>query len=284
MYRLKLLFNLLTIFSPFLVLAQENLIIEGKIETNTKSTLAYVNIGVIGTSTGTVSAPDGTFQLYLKEGINEEQIVRFSYIGYQSKDFTIASLRLLKNSIILDPTAIDLQTVEVLPDFKQAKWIGHKKTKAITVTNLAISNKPNQNLGAAIGRKFRLGKKTTQLKQFRFFLSYNDFDAVRFRVSIYTIKNGKPGELLNTQEILTELLPQQREWITVDLSPYKIIAKGKIVVAIDWVYHSEKGKYLQLPLTIPAIGASHYYRFGSQNKWKRFRGMSTAMELEIETQ
>ena len=33
------------------------------------------------------------------------------------------------------------------------------------------------------------------------------------------------------------------------------------------------------PLT--PIGATHYYRYGSQNKWKRFRGMSTAMQLEI---
>ncbi len=281
MYRLKLFFNLLTIFSPFLVLAQESLLIEGKTATANGQTLAYVNIGVLGTSIGTVSAPDGTFKLYLKEGINEEQIVRFSHVGYESKDFTIASLRLLQTSIVLEPAAIDLQMVEVLPDFKQKKWIGHKKTKAVTVTNFAISNKPNQNLGAAIGRKFRLGKQATQLKQFRFFLSYNDFDTVRFRVNIYTLKNGKPSKLVNTQEIVTELLPQQRDWVTVDLDPYKIITKGTIAVSIDWIYHSEKGKYLQLPLTIPAIGTTHYYRFGSQNKWKRFMGMSTAMELEI---
>jgi len=159
MYSFKMLFNLLTIFSSFLVMAQENLIIEGKLETNKKKTVAYVNIGVIGTSIGTVSAPDGTFQLYLKEGMNEEQIVRFSHLGYQSKDFTIASLRLLQRSIILEPAAIDLQMVEVLPDFKETKWIGHKKEKGITATNLAISSKPNQNLGAAIGRKFRLGKQ-----------------------------------------------------------------------------------------------------------------------------
>ena len=281
MYRLKFLFNLLTLVSPFLALTQENLIIEGKITTTNKNTLAYVNIGVIGTSIGTVSAPDGTFQLYLKEGINEDQIVRFSHLGYQSKDFTIASLRLLQRSILLKPAAIDLQIVEILPDFKENKLIGHKKIKGITSTNLAISSKPNQNLGAAIGRKFRLGKQATQLNQFRFFIGYNDFDRVRFRINIYRIKNGKPAHVINTQEIFVELLPQQREWITVDLSPYKIITKGKIAVAVDWIYHSEKGKYLRLPITIPAVGATHYYRFGSQNKWKRFIGMSTAMELEI---
>ena len=281
MYRLKMFFHLLTIFSPFLALAQENLIIEGKTASHNKNALAYVNIGVIGTSIGTVSGPDGTFQLYLKEGINEEQIVRFSHLGYQSKDFTIASLRLLQTSIILESAAIDLQLVEVLPDFKETKWIGHRKEKTITSTNFAISNQPNQNLGAAIGRKFRLGKQATQLKQFRFFLSYNDFDTVRFRVNIYRVKNSKPTQLLNAQEILIELLPQQQEWITIDLSSYKIITKGTIAVTIDWVYHSKKGKYLRLPITIPAIGATHLYRFGSQNKWKRFRGMSTAMELEI---
>jgi hypothetical protein len=48
---------------------------------------------------------------------------------------------------------------------------------------------------------------------------------------------------------------------------------------LEWIYHSEKGGTLSLPMNIPAMG-THFYKYGSQNQWKRFLGMSTAMYLE----
>lgn len=273
----------MALLTPLLLSAQENLVIKAQlIDQQNKQALAYVTIGIIGTSIGTVSAPDGSFELYVKEGIHEEQIVRFSHLGYISKDFTLASLHLLQDSLIqLSKVAITLETVEVRPIGNTSKLIGHKKTKPQMVTNFAISKKPNQNLGAAIGKKFKLGKQTVFLKNFRFFVAATDFDTVRFTVQLYSMINGKPGQLLHRQEILTEITELGKGWVSVDLSPYQIFAKGKIIATITWVYHSQKGKFLQLPLTLPAIGSTHYYRYGSQNRWKRFRGMSTAMQLEV---
>lgn len=279
----SIIFSYILLFIPLWSFAQAETIIEAQlVDPQNKQALAYVNIGIIGTSIGTVSAVDGTFKLYLPKEIAQEQIVRFSYIGYETKDYTIASLQHLTDSIIyLNKEPVILQTVEVRPLGTTSKVIGNKRTKPRMVTNFSISKQPNQNLGAAIGRKFKLGKKTTFLKNFRFFVAANDFETIRFSVNIYSTTKGKPDQLIHTQNIVTELQQHSRGWVNVDLSPYNIYTSGTIIAAITWIHHSPKGQYLQLPLTLPAIGATHYYRYGSQNKWKRFRGMSTAMQLEI---
>ncbi len=99
-------------------------------------------------------------------------------MGYASKDYTIASLRLLNGATIqLKKTGITLKTVEVRPDLLTAKVIRHQKTKTGRATNFSISKKPNQNLGAAIGRRFNI-KKMSQLTEFKFYIGYlNNFDA-----------------------------------------------------------------------------------------------------------
>ena len=56
--------------------------------------------------------------------------------------------------------------------------------------------------------------------------------------------------------------------------------RDSVIVAVEWIEHSKKGKILRLPITMPAIG-THFYKYGSQDKWKRFRGMSTAMVLTV---
>ncbi len=278
----KLVFNILTFLSPLLLTAQEEFVIKGKVldEENT-TTLAYVNIGIVGTSLGTISDINGAFDLYLKAGVDEEQIVRFSYLGYESKDYTIASLRLLNGKAInLNKTGITLKTVEVRPDLLETKVIGHEKTSPSRVTNFSISKKPNQNLGAAIGRRFNIGKKASQLSEFKFYVGGNNFDTIRFRVNIYNIKNGRPNQLINQEQIITTLISHSKGWATVDLAPYQVFVKEDVIVAVEWIEHSQKGRVLQLPITMPAF-ATHYYKYGSQDKWKRFRGMSTAMVLTV---
>lgn len=278
----KLVLNIFTFLTPLLLTAQEELVIKGKVLDQENTTaLAYVNIGIVGTSLGTISDINGAYELYLKSDVDEEQIVRFSYLGYESKDYTIASLRLLAGKAIeLNKTGITLKTVEVRPDLLKAKVIGHEKTKTSRMTNFSISKKPNQNLGAAIGRRFNIGKKTSQLDTFKFYVGGNNFDTIRFRVNIYNIKNGRPNQLINQEQIITTLISHAKGWATVDLAPYQLFVKEDVIVALEWIEHSKKGRVLQLPITIPAF-ATHFYKYGSQDKWKRFRGMSTAMVLTV---
>jgi hypothetical protein len=61
-------------------------IIKGVIkDVESKSFLQYVTIGISNKSIGTVSSFDGKFSLKLNESINENDLVTFSYVGYQTK-------------------------------------------------------------------------------------------------------------------------------------------------------------------------------------------------------
>jgi membrane protease YdiL (CAAX protease family) len=269
--------------SPIFAAAQNERVLAGKVTDEHGHELAYVNIGVLGTSVGTVSGLDGSFQLFLSASVGDGDSLRFSAIGHESLTWSVAGyLAALGGSsatIALPAATTELPTVEVRPRFAKRKTIGLSRSKFRTAVHFAISDKPNQNLGAEIGRKFNLPKGQVQLDSVRFFVSQNNFDTVRLRVNVYQL-DGRPSENLLNENIVVELKPQQRGWVKVDLQPYNLVVNEDVVVAVEWIYHGGKGKSLSLPIGMLA-GAVHFYKYGSQGRWKKFPGMSSAMELVV---
>jgi len=82
------------------------------------------------------------------------------------------------------------------------------------------------------------------------------------------------------KNVFIELKGKKTGWLEVDLSKYNIIVNQDIVVSVEWVAKTGSGKKLSMPIMIPTMN-THYYKFGSQNKWRKFKSMSTPMELEI---
>jgi len=98
--------------------------------------------------------------------------------------------------------------------------------------------------------------------------------------NVYHLKKRKPRKNILSQNIILEVVGKKSGWIEVDLMPYQIMTNRSVIVGVEWIGHSKNGKYLTLPITIPSIGSVHFYKYGSQNKWKRFDMMSSCMELE----
>lgn len=243
--------------------------------------LPYVSIGVIGTTYGTVSSLQGEFELFLPETIQPTDSIRFSSIGFAS--YTLSIGEAISNTplrLALQAINLELPEVVVKPAFTKYETIGNNNTDAGTVTNLAIRNRPNQNLGSEVGRKFR-AKKPAFLEKFRFYIAQNNFDTLRFRINIYKLKNGKPAENILQENIIVEIVQHQKGWVAVDLSAYQIQVSDAFAVSAEWVYASNKGTQLGFPITIPAIGATHFYKYGSQNTWKKFAQMSACMEMTL---
>ena len=185
---------ILSIFPVFLFSQNEHIIV-GQVTDESGIPLPYVNIGVVGTTTGTVSGLNGHFQLFFPDAIENNGTLRFSMIGHENRSFPLTDfLKKNKGEVIIKLPSVttNLNEVIVRPRFTKRKTLGMKRSRVSRVTNFAISKKPNQNLGAEIGRKFRLPGKKTTLDTFRFFVAQNNFDTVRFRLNIYSLKNGKP--------------------------------------------------------------------------------------------
>ena len=268
------------IFSQNQFFAQSNSV-RGTIFNEKNEPLSYVNIGIIGTSLGTVSDEKGDFKLYFDETIAENDTVRFSSIGFSTQDFSINKLRGNEDfNLEMKISNNTFTEVVVLPGFEKTKTKGNKNTGARMNVYNSISKKPNQNLGAEIGRKFKI-KTTTQLKKNRFFVAKNNFDTVRFRINIYHLKRRKPGKNILTQNIIKEVVEKKTGWIEVDLTPYQILSDKSVIVGVEWIYHSKNGRFLTLSISVPSVGSVHFYKYGSQNKWKRFSMMSSAMQLEM---
>ncbi len=255
-------------------------ILRGRLlDAETREPVGYVSIGIPGSSTGTVAAPDGSFELVVPADARDS--VAFSCIGYARCTAALSELTAANgDDILLQPVTVLLREVVISPASEtKTEVLGMEKTNTTMAVNFAINDRMNQNLGSEIGRRFKI-KKAAQLKKFQFFVTSN-FDTVQFRINIYSLKKGKIGDNLLKDNIIVTLTGKKKGWVEVDLLPYDVRVDQSVVVSAEWVYASKRGNYLALPIGMPRPGNKHFYKFGSQNRWKIFNMMSAAMLLQI---
>lgn len=255
--------------------------IQGTVTNKSNKALQYVSIGIVNKTIGTVSNKNGSFTLILNEDqISENDTLRFSMVGYNSVSVLISEIK-NKNSLNVQL----LERVEKIPEAViigkkiKTKVKGTKRQPVPLYTQLAISKYPNQNLGSAIGRSFSIHHENTLLENLKFFV-YSNYDTVTFRINIYSIKSRKPYKSLLQKCIYKQITGITKDWIQVDLKIYGILVSDDIIISIEWVDKSEKGNKLLFPLARPSL-ATHYYKYGSQNRWKKFNAMSTLMQLTL---
>jgi hypothetical protein len=263
--------------------SSENKAITGRILDQNQQPLAFVNIGVLNTQYGTTTNAHGDFQLFLPDvGFSVADSVRFSMVGYHAQTLALSALKGQKHiEVILIPKLETLPSVTVSTKKLNRKTMGLSTVgAALIAVSYGLSDLPNGNLGSEIGRRFNISRPQTKLEKFRFYLLHNNFDTAIFRINVYSLKKGKPDANLLNKNIIVHVLEKQKGWIEVDLRPYNLYVDDDVVVSAEWVGKSEKGKYLMLPLVMPT-SATHFYKFGSQNKWKRFRSMVSVMQLTV---
>lgn len=277
-YRLMILMLLLVQGQVF-----SQAIIKGLVLDTLSHPIEYVNVGIINKPIGTVSDKNGAFKLVVNdELLSKNDSLRFSIIGYYPKTISRDKISTqLEQPIILREKVEQISEVIVKAYKRKEKTVGsHGKSLLNMYVKLSIPEYPDQNLGSEIGRKFTINHKNTFLKNLRFFLAQNDYDTIRFRVNIYSVIKMMPNKNLLAKNILCEVTNKKMGWINLDLSEHNIVVNDDIIVAIEWVYKSQIGSALSLPIIMPTTHV-HFYKFGSQNKWKRFYSMTTLMELTV---
>jgi hypothetical protein len=194
----------------FSFVAQAEYLIKGKVTDLNDQPIPYVTIGFVGTSIGTIATATGDFELYLDE-IPETTSLRFSCMGYEAKDLIISLEKIGEPMRIkLNESTLLLQEQVVKPMVLKTIEYGNTDEKTAMQTNLAISAKPNMNLGAEIGRKFRLGKEANYLSKLKFFVAFNNFDSLLIRVNFYELESGKPTKIIQQKPILRQVVDHQR--------------------------------------------------------------------------
>lgn len=243
--------------------------------------LQYVSVGIKASSYGTVTNANGYFIFYADE-INSGDSIKFSLIGYHPKSFCLKDYPdSNKKAIVhLESNPIQLTESVVTASNLKKKVIGNHRINANIKVNFAIPAIENKNLGSEIGRRFSISKKSI-LSKFNFYLCANNYDTATFRINVYPINKGKPSSPINKENIIQIVTSKQCGWITTDLSSYNLEVDNDIAITVEWVWGSEHGNLLALPLTFPSVLNTHYYKYGSQNNWQVYHSMSSCMNVEI---
>jgi hypothetical protein len=207
---------------------------EGTIkDAKTNNNLAYVNVGVIGKSTGTVSDDNGHFKLSLNNSNTDS--LRISMIGYEPKTYLVSDFIMHYTPgeiIMLTPAVNQLTEVKILG----------RKYKLVVLGNTTQSKSTNagftsNRLGNEIGEIIKIKKAPTLLKQFNASLAHNVSDSIKLRLNFYSVKDGLPDKILQQQNIFVTVKKGQ-EQITVDLTPYNIIVNDRFFVSLEWIQNS----------------------------------------------
>lgn len=253
------LFSLL-LFSTTLSLGQDFM---ARVVDNQGKGIAYANIGIIGTSRGTVSDKDGYFN-WPQAMLTDEERVRISAIGYADLNFSgfdfyalvgKAENFTLQNRVYLMPT------VNVESSKGTVKLIGNPPK------DLTANYRVNTSLaGSEIGIKVKAPKGPYAIRKFAIHVAEIKRDYINFRLNFYEYRGDTIGERINTKNILLQL--HQNGMNTFDLSNYNLSTQGDVFVSLEYIdYTSNANLLLQCNLT----GGTVWYKQGVQNDWQKLK-------------
>lgn len=206
-------------------------VLEGIVkDAKTNNNLAFVNVGIIGKAIGTVTDDSGHFKLTLNN--NGSDSLRISMIGYQPKTYRVSDFVMQFKSgqtILLAPAIHQLAEVKISGRKLKEAVLGNT-TRSQTTDAGFTSNK----LGNEIGEIIKIKRSPTFLKQFNASLAHAPTDSVKLRLNFYSVKNGLPDKILQQENIFITANKGQDK-ITVDLTPYHIVATDKFFVSLEWI-------------------------------------------------
>jgi hypothetical protein len=269
--RIKFLILIVLIFAPCYLKAQVKM--QGQIiDATTKAAIPFATIGVKNRSIGTVADSIGRFQLQFSlDSIGPNNPVIVNCIGYNS-----VAINAGEQIIALVASVNYLNQATIKPLKFKVKTFGRTGSSAFMSTKMISEhNHTSDELGKEIGTVINIDKNC-RLTAFNMHIIFNHFDNVKFRLNIYSVKDGLPDTLIIKDNILLDVGHVRQKWINVDLTKYQIYLEGyeKVAVAIQWL-KSKTGDDPQKSFNVaavPAIGHHILFRDKSQSTWLKVGG------------
>ena len=230
-------------------------------DTKTKEALSFVNVGIIGKSIGTVTDDHGHFSLNI--GTVTTDTLKISMVGYEP--IKIAVNDFIKKQptdkiYFLNPSTKQLSEVKIKGNKLKEAVLGNTTQSKSTDAGFS-SNK----LGNEIGEIIKIKKSPTWLKRFNASLVVGPTDSVKLRLNFYTVKDGLPDQLIQTQNIFVTV-KKGDEQIEVDLKPYNIYVDDKFFVSLEWI--KDTGGH-GIMFSASLFGSAIISRETSQANWEK---------------
>ena len=267
-------------------LSRENIILNGKVlDKETNLPLAYVSIGVLNKSQGTVSDTLGHFAFSITNE-NLSDTLQFSIVGYVSlriavKDFLSNADKSTK--LTVNVTQLADVTVTSSSPRNNTEIIGRQGSGKLTQISIHNKTSADETIGSEMGMLYKTNKQNAILKDFNFYISANNFNYIKFRVNIYSLKNGMPDSLMCNKQIFATADNFKTGWAKIELEKYNIKVANEFVVTVQWI--ESRMEHKEKPITIVPFAAtpfskSCFVRIASQDKWIR-KGMKLSNFITI---
>lgn len=229
-------------------------------DAKTGNGVMFVNIGVLNKGIGTVSDENGNYSLQLNLSAANDT-VKFSCIGYDDFIITVANLNAQAGLVKLSPKPTILNTVVIKPKFVKKLELGVNSTTD-QVTGGFMSN----DLGSELATLLPYNKKKpAHLKKVFISISESGYDSVFFRLNVYKVKKGFPGDNMLQQPIYIKSAIKNGV-IAVDLSAYDISFTEPVAVSIEWLKDLGQG---QLYFSCKLFKGQSFARKTSQAAWEK---------------
>ncbi|WP_183564949.1 hypothetical protein [Mucilaginibacter sp. SP1R1] len=149
----------------------------------------------------------------------------------------------------------------------KTKNIGNKLRKGST------NNSFNIVKGAQVGIKMNAGGKTVQLLKLSFDVDNLAKDTIAFKVNVYTtgdkgpldnlVKDEIKGTVIRNNQVTGEVINQL---ISVDLAPYDVRVKGKILVSVEFLNTNPNAS---LGFSCGLLNGGTWYKRSPEQEWKK---------------
>jgi CarboxypepD_reg-like domain len=260
--RIKTGILLFALLCPGLVFCQTR---SGQVlSSETKSGIAYVNVGIIGKNIGTVTNEYGNFTITLDK-INNTDSLRFSMIGYESKSFLVSQFK--EDSIkdvYLVPRSYYLTEVKVFSHRTHEIRLGTP-----VLSDALKSGFESNDLGSEMGIKVN-ARKQVVLKEININVATCTFDSVVYRINIYQVVNKTEYKNILIEPIYISFSKDKIDKvITLNLRKYSIQIEGEVLISLELFKDLGEGRLLFHTQYFTGIT---YHRKTSQGKWTEAPG------------
>ena len=206
----------------------------------TRRPLGYVSVSVLRHPFGTVADSKGRFTLTLPARYDADS-VRFSLLGYASRTVTVAELRRLapKSPLLLRAQAVPLRPARVQAAGLRRVLVGNQGKGMLEDYKYNMAGNQSGQLMPV--------KHPAFLQEMSFKVTHCTYDTLYFRLNVYRLKDGFPGENILSKPIYLRISREQTgDRIYVNLRPYKLWLTEDVVVSLELVRSLGKGTLLLL--------------------------------------
>jgi len=236
------------------------------INSESKSILPYVNIGIKAKNIGAISKEDGSFSINIPPEHLADTLT-FSLVGYDEVSLPIPQLTSKEKLIVqLNQKQTILNEVLIKSEKLVEKKYGIKTTGALLHFTDGIFKKDDS---FEIGQVIDLGGKPSKVTSLNIHINSSRSDSATFRINFYRFDEDHNTPRLRVfNKSIVQRHPVKEGWLKFNLSAYDIRLKGKVFASIEFI--PEPRDVSRIIYEVKLGGASKsFFRKSSLGQWTR---------------